>query len=135
MIRTRNGMAKEPPTDKRNQSMAAQSIFDQLRKLDEQRHALIEGAKKEAMEKVEAALHDLNSLGYHYRLVEGTVRKAASPSGVSRKGAGQLNPDRVCPICEFKTEPAHDARRHRGQKVKQPFTTAELEMLHLKRVE
>lgn len=52
--------------------------------------------------------------------------KAVKSYGGERKGTRTTNPDRPCPICEFKTVPPHDARRHRGQKDKRPFTIEEL---------
>lgn len=59
--------------------------------------------------------------------------KAAKSSGGDRKGTRTTNPDRPCPICEFKTVPPHDARRHRGQSEKRPFTAEELETLGMKK--
>lgn len=109
----------------------ATSVMDQIRKLDEQRNALLENAKKEAMEKANAAIADLNSLGFNYRLTE----SGSAASSGNRKGTRQTNPDTVCKICNFKTEPAHDGRRHRGQKDgPKPFTDDELAALHLKKV-
>lgn len=59
--------------------------------------------------------------------------KAAKASGGERKGTRTANPDRACPICEFKTVPPHDARRHRGQTDKRPFTAEELDAMGMKK--
>jgi hypothetical protein len=47
------------------------SILDQIRKLDEQKAALLEGAKQEALTQANAAIESLNELGFSYKLVEG----------------------------------------------------------------
>jgi len=108
------------------------SVMEQIRKLDEQKAKLLNDAKKEALEKAEDAIADLNSLGFHYRLVEGSTGRSSVEG--SRKGTRQVNAERPCPICNFRTEPPHDARRHRGQDDKRPFTVEELRQLGLKRV-
>lgn len=55
-----------------------------------------------------------------------TPKEPAKQAKPTIKAARVANPDRPCPICEFKTTPPHDARRHRGQSEKRPFTAAEL---------
>ena len=47
------------------------SVMDQLKKLNEQREQLLEGAKKEALDAIHAAIETLRELGFHYRVVEG----------------------------------------------------------------
>jgi hypothetical protein len=39
-----------------------------------------------------------------------------------------------CPICNFRTDPPHNGRSHRGQTKKRPFTTEELEKKGLTKV-
>ena len=102
------------------------SIHDQLKALDEQRAKLLDDAKEKALEKVKEAIKELNGLGLHYRLTEGKTS-----SGPFKKGAKTGAPKRQireasCPLCHFKTDPAHDARSHRGQEPKKAFTAAEL---------
>jgi hypothetical protein len=75
------------------------------------------------LEKVQAAITELNDLGFNYRLVEGGRQR----SGESRKGTRQIDPSKPCSVCGFQTIPPHDARRHRGQTNKKPFTSKELE--------
>lgn len=103
------------------------SVLAQLAHLDEQRTALLEGAKKEALAKAQAAISELNALGYDYEIRErGTFH---APSGRSREGTRTLK-DGPCPICKFKTAPLHDGRRHKNQgDTKGPFTDAELREL------
>ena len=47
------------------------SVLDQLKKLDEQRAKLLDGAKEEALGKAKAAIAELNELGFSYKLVQG----------------------------------------------------------------
>ena len=101
------------------------SVLEKLKALDAQRAELLEGAKKEALEKVEKAVAELNELGFDYSLVE-----SASTPRAPRK-AGTQSPKRQardlpCPTCKFKTTPHHDGRMHRSQKAKKPFNVEEL---------
>jgi hypothetical protein len=104
------------------------SVLEKLKALDAQRAELLEDAKKEALDKAEKAVAELNELGFHYGLTEG-----ASPSTTARaprKAAAHAPKrqarDQPCPICKFKTTPHHDGRMHRSQKSKKPFTVEEL---------
>ena len=101
------------------------TVLEKLKALDAQRAQLLEGAKKEALDKVEKAVAELNELGFDYSLVEG-----ASPARAPRKASSQSPKrqarDLPCPICKFKTTPHHDGRMHRAQKAKKPFTVEEL---------
>jgi hypothetical protein len=107
------------------------TVLEQLKKLDEQRAALLDNAKKEALAKAEAAVADLNSLGFAYRLVEGD---AAPRKRGTRAGAGAVDPTKPCSVCNFLTTPNHDARKHRAQgESKKPFTAKELEAFGLKK--
>ena len=64
------------------------TVLEKLKALDAQRAQLLDGAKKEALDKAEKAVAELNELGFHYSLVEGAStalparapRKAGSPS-------------------------------------------------------
>jgi hypothetical protein len=120
-------MAKEPQL----------SALDRIRQLDEERKRIMEEAKGEALARANEAVDALNALGFNYRLASGgegggTGRRATSEGG--RKGTRQVNPNRPCPICGFRTEPPHDARRHRGQDPKRPFSEEELQANHMRRV-
>ena len=110
----------------------AKSVLEQLKALDEQRANLIEGAKEEALAAANEAIEDLNALGFSYHLVE---RRSTSTAAGGRKGTRMLK-DAPCPVCEFKTEPLHDGRRHRMQgDDKRPFTDDELKELGYTRVQ
>ena len=109
--------------------MANKSVADQLKTLDEQRQKILGQAKEEALRRVQVAIDELNSLGFSYTLESGRRRSSGT-----RKGTRQVNPDRPCPICGFQTMPPHDARRHRGQKNKKPFTAEELTAMGMRKV-
>lgn len=111
----------------------AETALQRIRRLDEQRAALIEEARGEAMAKAEAAIAELNNLGFYFSLVEGG--RSVLPASGGRKGTRQVDPNKPCPICAFVTDPPHDARAHRSQgKNKKPFTAAELSEKGLSRV-
>jgi hypothetical protein len=115
------------------------TVLEKLKALDAQRAQLLEGAKTDALDNAEKAVAELNELGFHYRLTEGTS-VSASPARAPRKAASQAPKrqarDVPCPICEFKTTPHHDGRMHRSQsqKSKKPFSVEELMERHLTKV-
>jgi len=96
------------------------SVIDQIRALDEQKAKLLDGAKSEALGAAQQAIEALNSLGFNYRLIEGSRRSSGDRKGTRKVSGGP------CPICGFKTTPAHDGRAHPAQETKEPFTAAEL---------
>jgi hypothetical protein len=101
------------------------SVLEKLKALDAQRAQLLEGAKKEALDKVEKAVAELNELGFDYRLVEGASTERAPRKPATQAPKRQAR-DLPCPICSFKTTPHHDGRMHRPQKTKKPFSVEEL---------
>jgi len=99
--------------------MASPTALEQIRKLDEQRGKLLDNAKAESLLRVQEAIDELNKLGFSYSLSE-------NGRGRGRRGVRQKN-DGPCPICNFKTNPPHDGRRHRAQgSRKVAFTNNEL---------
>jgi hypothetical protein len=114
------------------------SVLEKLKALDAQRAQLLEDAKKEALDNAEKAVAELNELGFDYSLTEGAStsttprapRKAPSKNQAPKRQARDV----PCPICHFKTTPHHDARMHRSQKTKKPFTVEELMERHLAKV-
>ena len=114
------------------------TVLEKLKALDAQRAQLLEGAKKEALDKAEKAVAELNELGFDYHLIEGAPASAALPARAPRKAssppAKRQARDIPCPICKFKTTPHHDGRMHRSQKNKKPFTVEELMEKHLTKV-
>jgi len=109
------------------------NILDAIKKLEEERERLIEGAKSEALAKAQEAISDLGRLGFEYELVERQDNRQAAEKG---RGTGVKRPmkDKPCSICGFKTNPLHDARAHRSQETKKPFTAAELKDKKFERV-
>jgi hypothetical protein len=110
------------------------SIQDQLKALDEQRAKLLDDAKSKALEKANAAIQELNELGLHYSLTEGKTVRGPRKGIAKTGGTVRQIKDGPCPICHFRTSPAHDGRSHRGQEPKHPFTAEELAAKHLTKV-
>ena len=105
--------------------MATDTLI-KIKKLDEERAALLAEAKKGALAILNEALQDLRDLGFEYNVTEGSVR--------SVKKRARTVKDEPCSICGFKTNVPHDARSHRTQDPKRPFTVAELQAKGLARV-
>jgi hypothetical protein len=92
---------------------------------------LFEDAKKEALARAQQAVSDLNALGFSYSLTQVSVGR--KPAG--RKGLGGIPIEKPCRICGFRTNPPHDARRHRFSKAKKrAFNAKELANLGLRKV-
>jgi len=103
------------------------SVLDQLKALDEQRAKLLESAKNVALEKANQAIEELNGLGFHYRLAQGSALARVLRAKTEGETPTRKPKDADCPICNFRTNPPHDRRSHRGQQRKKPFTPKELE--------
>jgi hypothetical protein len=111
------------------------SVLDKLKALDEQRSKLLDDAKKEALDRAENAVADLNDLGFHYTLTEGASASRGPRKASTTGQATKRQPrDIPCPICNFRTSPHHDGRLHRNQKTKKPFSVEELMERHLTKV-
>jgi hypothetical protein len=110
------------------------TVLEKLKALDAQRAQLLEGAKQEALDNAEKAVAELNELGFHYTLTEGEAASTRGPRKSAATGLKRQPRDVPCPICKFKTTPHHDARMHRSQKTKKPFSTEELMEKHLSKV-
>ena len=109
---------------------SARTAATRLKEIEAERSSILDAAKNELLAEIKGLIDELNGFGFNYRLTEGGRRGAEG----SRKGTPQANPDRACPICNFKTNPPHDARRHRGQENKKPFTNRELEEMGMQKV-
>ena len=91
-----------------------------IKELDQERAKLLDTAKKEAIARAQAAVSDLNALGFEFQLTSRAGKK------ITRKRTRTIK-DQPCPVCKFKTEPSHDRRAHRfTNNPKRPFTAAEL---------
>lgn len=49
------------------------NVFDQIMELEAQKQKLLEEAKQDALKRAEKAVKELNDLGFHYQLVEGST--------------------------------------------------------------
>ena len=102
----------------------ANTALDQIKKLDDQRNKLLDQARNEALARASEAVDDLNALGFSYTIIDSGSRTRGARKSVREKK------DAPCPICNFKTNPPHDGRRHRSQgNKKQAFTNQELAVL------
>ena len=108
------------------------SPLDRIKRLDEERAALAEAAKDEALARAREAVELLNALGLPYQLLLAHPRRMKK---AGKREDGRTDPTRQhCPICNFLTDPPHDGRKHRTQgDDKRPFTDAELRELNLLR--
>jgi hypothetical protein len=104
--------------------VAEKSAIQRIKDLDAERASIFGHAKEEALEKAEAAVAELNGLGFNYTLTNGAGKTAKAGPGKG-KGKGTIKAA-ACPICDFQTAPPHDGRTHRHQKKKGPFSAAEL---------
>ena len=105
---------------------SAEGAIARVKQLQDQIAEASKEAVSEALEQAEEAIATLNALGQRYKIVR---------VGASGRSTRQTNPDRDCPVCQFRTDPPHDARRHRGQgKTKKAFTAAQLADLGLGKV-
>jgi hypothetical protein len=101
----------------------ATSVLDQIRTVEHQKAKV----KTETLRKVKQALSELNKLGFDYRIVvNGRVQRV-------RRSTRTLE-SAPCRICGFRTVRPHDARAHRGQAKKAPFTRKELAEHSMRRV-
>jgi hypothetical protein len=103
-----------------------QTALQQIKKLDEERGKILEGAKKEALARAEEAIIELTALGFEYELVEPRRATARKPRTARKGSAPDHHPKGVCGICGWATNPPHDKRSHKSQTKKKPFTDAEL---------
>jgi hypothetical protein len=111
--------------------MAYKDPIARIRELDDEKSKLIESAKSEALDRAKQAVADLDALGFAYSLAQASVAKKA----VGRKAMGRIRSDNPCRICGFRTNPPHDARKHRFSKAKKrPFSAKELTDLGLRKV-
>lgn len=102
----------------------ATSVLDQIRTVEHQKAKV----KMATLRRVKQALSELNKLGFDYRVVvNGRVDERVRRITRTPESA-------PCRICGFRTMRPHDARAHRGQAKKAPFTRKELAELSMRRV-
>ena len=102
----------------------ATSVLDHIRAAEHQKAQV----KTETLRKVKQALNELNKLGFDYRVV-----RNGRVSEIGRRSSRTLG-NVPCRICGFRTLRPHDARAHRGQAKKAPFTRKELAERGLRRI-
>ena len=110
-----------------------QTALQQIKKLDEERTKLLEGAKADALARAEEAINELTALGFDYELAE-PARETARKTRIRTGLVPDHRPKGTCPICEYATKPPHDKRSHKSQQKKRPFTNEELDQRSLVRV-
>ena len=102
----------------------ATSVLDQIRTVEHQKATV----KTATLRKVKQALSELNKLGFDYRVVvNGRIDERVRRITRTPESA-------PCRICGFRTMRPHDARAHRGQAKKAPFTRKELAEHSMRRV-
>ena len=112
----------------------AGNAVQRIKQLDAERTKLLDGAKRDALDRATQAVADLVALGFTYSLANGKAARGRPKASAKRNGMGKKGAE--CPICEFMTSPAHDARKHRFSqgKRKRPFTAKELSEQGLQKV-
>ena len=82
-----NAMAEKP------------TVLQQIKKLDEERAKILEGAKNDALARAQEAINELTALGFDYEIVE-PAREAARKPRTARKqkvAAAEPEPPKVEP--------------------------------------
>ena len=115
------------------------SAIEEIKELKARMESMTEQAKAEALDKVREAIGVLRELGLNNNTILKELgfrgQAAAKESKESKESKERSGPkDEPCPICHFRTDPPHDARSHRGQSKKKPFTAEELEQKALTKV-
>lgn len=92
------------------------ALLEREKKLEEQLAEVREKMVDLKKARRDELLAELKELGFD----GGKVSKKSAAGSREKK-------DAPCSVCEFKTDPLHDARAHRSQgKTKKPFTAEEL---------
>lgn len=99
------------------------SPVERLAKVNAERASLFATIREEALKRIEGAIKDLAEVDAFYELVE--KRNAPQHRASSQK---------ACSTCKFLTNPPHNARAHKSQSVKAPFTADELTLRNLTRI-
>jgi DNA repair exonuclease SbcCD ATPase subunit len=103
------------------------SVIDEIKELKAQVQSKTEQAKAEALESGREAINFLRELGIDNDTILKELGFRARTKSSKEKAERASSKDEPCPICNFKTDPPHDGRSHRGQSKKKPLTTEELE--------
>jgi hypothetical protein len=106
------------------------SAIEEIKELKAQLATKTEQAKTEALKNAAEAINALRELGIDINVI---LKDLEFKSDTKAKAQEMLK-DVSCPICNFKTDPPHDGRTHRGQTKKKPLTAGELEEKGLTKV-
>jgi hypothetical protein len=119
------------------QLIMQKSVIEEIKELKAQLESKTEEAQSEALQNAREAIDFLRELGIDndtilkelgFRARSKTPREKVKANGNTAPG------DEPCTICNFRTDPPHDGRSHRGQAKKKPFTAEELEEKGLTKV-
>jgi hypothetical protein len=110
------------------------SAIEEIKELKAQLESKTEQAKTEALDRANEAIGFLRELGIdNDTILKELGFRGRAKAQESREGSPPKE-DVPCPICNFRTDPPHDGRSHRGQTKKKPFTSEELEQKGLTKV-
>jgi hypothetical protein len=109
------------------------SAIEEIKELKAQLESKTERAKAEAFDKASEAIGFLRELAMdNVTILKELGLRGRAKTQESREGSAPK--DEPCSICNFRTDPRHDGRSHRGQTKKRPFTADELEKMGLTKV-
>jgi hypothetical protein len=102
------------------------SPIEEIKELKARLEGMAEHAKAGALAKANEAISVLRELGIDN---DGILKELGLKGPAKDQGSRVSRPpkDEPCPVCNFKTDPPHNGRSHRGQAKKRPFTAEELE--------
>ena len=106
------------------------SVIDEIKELRAMLQSKTEQAKTEAFGTAREAMDFLRELGIDNDTILkdlGFRARTKTPKEKTKSNEKSVSGDEPCPICNFRTDPPHDGRSHRGQSKKKPFTPEELE--------
>jgi DNA repair exonuclease SbcCD ATPase subunit len=109
------------------------SVIEEFKELKARLESMAEQAKAEALAKASEAIDVLRELG----IDNDAILKELGLKGRAKDQESRVAKppkDEPCPVCNFKTDPPHNGRSHRGQAKKRPFTAQELEEKRLTKV-
>jgi hypothetical protein len=106
------------------------SVIDEIKELKAVIQSKTAQAKAETLEEAREAINFLRELGIDNDTILkdlGFRARTKYPKEKAKSNEKTVAGDDPCPICNFRTEPPHNGRNHRGQVEKRPFTPEELE--------
>jgi hypothetical protein len=122
-----------PVEDSVGRTTMQKSAIEEIKQLKAQLESKTEQAKAESLDKAREAITVLRELGIDNDAI---LKELGFRGGAKDRESriGRPPKDEPCPLCNFKTDPPHNRRSHRGQAKKRPFTAEELEEKGLTKV-